>query len=237
MCLVHGAWLSPKCARRRRGHGCPQLPWRFFLLPMPRGRQRRGSHGSCCPGPVPSHGRGCAGHRFWVLSMQTHGGGCELHPCAAAYEPRAQSGHVGMRIWLRPWVWVSVLGQKKFSFFKEPRLRAGPPASPRTPDGKGRGGSAASLPETTKSICWGCFCSHICQCVHCLAVIKPSPVTVKLGSSSRLHSCVERAGEFLQLLQYFPPSSSLSASPAHSWSSGLFPVLLEAERGWAVAAK
>lgn len=70
VCLVRGAWLSPKCARRRRGHGCPQLPWRFFLLPMPRGRQRRGSRGSCCPSPVPSPGCGCAGRRFWVLDTQ-----------------------------------------------------------------------------------------------------------------------------------------------------------------------
>lgn len=92
--------FPPPDAQRKAAQG---QPWE--LLPQPRAQ------------PWP-----------WLCRAQilgfghaTHGGGCELDPCAAG-EPRAQYNHVGTRICLRPWVWVSVLGQKRFSFLKEPRL-------------------------------------------------------------------------------------------------------------------
>lgn len=63
-----GASFSPQKMCRlwstitSRGHICPQLPWRLFLFPMPRGKQRiMAATGSCRWSTSPREPRACVG--------------------------------------------------------------------------------------------------------------------------------------------------------------------------------
>lgn len=79
---------------------------------------------------------------------------------------------------------------------------SGTAASLRAPDGEGRGGCKGPRSETAPSIC---FAHTSAKYMYYLAVIKPSPITAKLGGQLLLSaSHVERAGEILRVLQCFP---------------------------------